>query len=63
MSRVKEIEQAIADLSPEEFRAISRWFREQEQQHWDRRLDEDASTGRLEFLFEESGTIPWPPEA
>ena len=70
MSSVEEIEQAIERLTPEEFRRISRWFWEKEQRHWDKALDQDSASGRLDFLFEEAEQEareeplrPWPPEA
>jgi hypothetical protein len=56
MGRVEEIEAAINDLPPEDFRRIAIWFRERDQLLWDQQLDNDASTGRLDFLFEEIET-------
>jgi hypothetical protein len=56
MDRVEEIEAAINDLPPEDFRRIAIWFRERDQSLWDQQLDNDASTGRLDFLFEEIET-------
>ena len=54
MNRVEEIEQAIDRLPPEEFRRFAQWFRERDQQLWDRQLDADNASGRLDFLFEEA---------
>ena len=54
MSRIEEIEDAIDRLGPEEFRRIAGWVREREQQRWDKQLDGDASSGELDFLFEEA---------
>jgi hypothetical protein len=56
MDRVEEIEAAINDLSPEDFRRIANWFRERDQSLWDQQLDSDASISRLNFLFEEIET-------
>jgi hypothetical protein len=56
MGRVEEIEAAINDLPPEEFRRFANWFRERDQSLWDQQLDSDASSGRLDFLFEEIET-------
>jgi len=56
MDRVEEIEAAINDLPPEDFRRIANWFREHDQSLWDQQLDCDASTGKLDFLFEEIET-------
>lgn len=54
MDRVEEIEAAIDGLPPEDFRRIAQWFRQRDQAHWDRQLDTDSSTGKLDFLFEEA---------
>ena len=69
MSRVEEIERAIQTLSPEEFQTISRWILEKQQEHWDKRLDDDSQAGRLDFLFEEADkdaregrSREWPPQ-
>ena len=56
MNRVEEIEAAINNLPPEDFRRIANWFRERDQSLWDQQLDSDASIGRLDFLFEEIET-------
>lgn len=68
MSKVEEIEQAILDLNPEEFIQIARRVHEIEQERWDHELDEDASSGRLDFLRDDVSTErsnktvkDWPP--
>ena len=66
MSRVQEIEQAIDNLTPEEFQQISRWILEKDQDLWDRQLDEDSAAGRLDFLFAEADQDDlreWPRES
>jgi len=67
MDRVEEIEAAMNDLPPEDFRRIITWFRERDPSLWDQQLDSDASTARLDFLFEEIETesqqdllLDWP---
>jgi len=54
MSRVKEIEQAIEQLSPPEFSEIARWVLELDQKRWDDQMDRDAASGKLDFLREEA---------
>jgi len=68
MGNVEEIEAAIDRLPPEEFRRISEWVRERDQQQWDEQLDRDATSGRLDFLCDEAedeskkGLLrEWPP--
>lgn len=54
MDRVEEIEVAINNLPPDEYRRLSRWFHELDQTRWDEQLDRDSSGGKLDFLFEEA---------
>jgi hypothetical protein len=54
MSRVEEIEEAIEQLSPEEFHRVAQWFNDREQARWDEQLDRDSAAGRLDFLFDEA---------
>jgi hypothetical protein len=68
MDRVSEIEALIDGLPPEDFHRVARWVREREQTQWDEKLDGDAASGKLDFLFEEaenesaSGLLrEWPP--
>jgi len=54
MSRVEEIEAAIAGLPAEDYRRIVQWFHAREQHRWDEQMDADSSTGKLDFLFDEA---------
>ena len=70
MSRVEQIEQAIQALTPEEFAQLARRVYALEQERWDRQMDRDASSGKLDFLLDEAhserdaGTLKaWPPES
>jgi hypothetical protein len=54
MSRVEEIEQAIAQLDPNEFSEVARWILELDQKRWDDQLDRDAAAGKLDFLRNEA---------
>lgn len=68
MDRVEEIEAAIHDLPLDEYRRLAEWFQALEQSRWDAQIDEDSSTAKLDFLFEEAeselaqGSLRvWPP--
>jgi len=68
MDRVEEIETAINNLPPEEYRRLSQWFHELEQTRWDSQMDRDSAAGKLDFLFEEAESQSaqgllhdWPP--
>ena len=63
MSKVEEIEQAIGELPPEDFRRLAVWFRNREQSVWDEQMDQDSASGRLDDLFAEADSndlAPWP---
>ena len=67
MDRVEEIEAAIDELPPEEYRRIVEWFRVREQRRWDEQMDQDSAGGKLDFIFEEAETesqkgllLDWP---
>jgi hypothetical protein len=68
MSRVQEIEAAIDDLPPEEFREVAAWLKAREQERWDAEMDPDDASGKLDFLFDEAekeliegSAREWPP--
>jgi hypothetical protein len=68
MYKVERIEAEIAKLSPQEVRRIARWLAEYDAKLWDEQVEQDAESGRLDFLFEEAdadrkqGTHrDWPP--
>jgi hypothetical protein len=54
MSRVEEIQSAIVSLSPEEYARLRRWFAERDWEQWDREIEEDAASGKLDFLIDEA---------
>lgn len=50
---MRDIEQAVVGLSPEELLEFRGWFLEFDSAAWDRQLKQDASAGRLDALAEE----------
>lgn len=70
MSTLEEIEAAIARLPKDEFWKLTDRLIAQRNAAWDRQIEEDAASGKLDFLFQEadeerrSGNLkPWPPGA
>ena len=68
MDRVEEIETAITNLPPEDFRRLVVWFRAREEAFRDEQIDQDSVAGRLDFLFHEAESESerrqvrdWPP--
>ncbi len=54
MTRLEELERAVASLSDEEYREFRRWFLERDWEEWDRQIAEDAEAGKLDFLVKEA---------
>lgn len=62
-----EIKNAVDALSPAELAELAAYVRERDSAAWDAQIEEDAATGKLDFLFEEAeearmnGTLrDWP---
>ena len=45
---VKELEQAVARLTPQELTAFSEWFEEFFAEAWDRQIEADVQAGKLD---------------
>ena len=54
MSKVEELEQQIERLSPSEFAELREWLLERDWEEWDRQIERDAASGKLDRLFEEA---------
>ena len=51
MTKLEEIEAAIAQLPHEQFERLARWFDRQRETDFDRQIEADAKSGRLDALF------------
>jgi hypothetical protein len=51
---IQEIESAITQLPPEQLVELSEWFEEYLAQAWDKQLEEDIQTGRLDSLLKKA---------
>lgn len=54
MSTVEEIEGAITRLSESELSRLRQWFADYDQSLWDKQLERDASSGKLDKLADEA---------
>lgn len=54
MSTVKDIENAVTKLAPEQYTAFRKWFEEYESNHWDSQIEADAQAGKLDKFAEEA---------
>ncbi|MEW6084585.1 MAG: hypothetical protein AB1607_08320 [Chloroflexota bacterium] len=50
---IQEIEQAITELDPDELARLREWFDEYFAQIWDKQIEQDAASGRLDKLIAE----------
>lgn len=54
MTKLEELEMAVASLPEEEYREFRRWFLERDWEQWDRQIEEDSKAGKLDFLVKEA---------
>ena len=54
MSTVEEIKSAISSLSKEDYTHLREWFSEKNWEQWDKEIERDSSSGKLDFLMEEA---------
>jgi hypothetical protein len=54
MTKLEELERAVASLTTEEYREFRRWFLERDWEQWDRQIEEDSRAGKLDFLVREA---------
>ncbi len=54
MTKLEAIEEQIEALSPEEVVKLREWLLEREAEEWDREIERDAASGKLDKLFEKS---------
>lgn len=54
MPKVDEIKAAIEALQEEDYVQLRRWFSEKDWQKWDKQIEADSGSGKLDFLIEEA---------
>lgn len=54
MSTVKELEKAIIGLSPKQLVEFRAWFETFDAARWDRQIEEDAGSGKLDRVAEKA---------
>ncbi len=53
MTDVERIEQEIKSLDEQEFARLRQWFIEYDHARWDRQIEADSVSGKLDFLADE----------
>ena len=54
MNKIEEIEQAVAALPDNDYRAFRQWFLCPDWEKWDHQIEDDSKVGRLAFLLDEA---------
>ncbi len=54
MSKLEEIQAAIKSLSEEEYSRLKQWFLGKGWEHWDKEIEVDSQSRRLDFLIKEA---------
>jgi hypothetical protein len=54
MGKIERLEQEIRALSAEELSELRRWFIEYDAEAWDREIEADVKSGKLDRLAEEA---------
>lgn len=54
MSKVEELKTEIERLPQEEFTELVRWLSEKGWERWDKAIETDSESGKLDFLMREA---------
>ena len=54
MSNVEEIKVSIEALPEADYVRLSEWFTEKDWEKWDRQIEADSKSGKLDFLIAEA---------
>ncbi|WP_442484400.1 hypothetical protein [Aeoliella sp. SH292] len=54
MTEVEAIQSAIDALTPHDLAILRSWFEERDWERWDRDIERDSDSGRLDFLIDEA---------
>jgi hypothetical protein len=54
MSKLEKLLIDIEALTPEEFASLRKWLSERDWEQWDRQIEADSQSDKLDFLVEEA---------
>ena len=54
MENLKHIKEEIESLPENDSVQLRKWFSEKDWQKWDRQIEEDSTSGKLDFLMKEA---------
>lgn len=53
MTRLEKIQQSVEDLSDQELRTLAEWFEDLRARRWERQIEDDLQTGKLDKFLDE----------
>jgi hypothetical protein len=59
MERLEKIKSDIEQLSPEEFQELKKWILQKDWEMWDKQIEKDSESGKLDFLIEQAEEGSW----
>lgn len=54
MTKIEQLEMAVTSLPEEEYLQFRRWFFDRDWGKWDREIEADSESGKLDFLLHEA---------
>ena len=54
MTRLEEVEMAVESLPEDEYGRFREWFLERDWEKWDRQIEADSASGKLDFFVREA---------
>jgi len=54
MNKIEELEDAVAALPDDDYRAFRQWFLSRDWEKWDHQVEHNSKEGRLAFLLDEA---------
>lgn len=54
MTKIEVLEEEIRKLAPAEWEELRDWVLERDAEEWDRQIERDAASGKLDRFFEEA---------
>jgi len=54
VTRIEEIKNAVVSLPVNEYRKLRDWFLERDWEEWDKQIEADSQSGKLDFIVKEA---------
>ncbi len=54
VTRIEEIKKAVVSLPVNEYRQFRDWFFDRDWEQWDKQIQADSESGKLDFLLKEA---------